>query len=89
MPLQPHQAVEHALSVLFRNARPAVADRQPDRVVLRAQVDVDRAVGPVSYTHLDVYKRQLELLLGVSASFLAFAASAQSEPCLLYTSRCV
>ena len=30
-----------------------------------AQLDLSRGVRPVSYTHLDVYKRQVDLLLGL------------------------
>ncbi len=38
---------------------------------------------PVSYTHLDVYKRQLH------HGPLAHPEIRQSQDCLLYTSRCV
>ena len=52
---------------------------------------------PVSYTHLDVYKRQLYKSLlpaGVSrrteSSFVCISRSAaRKRACLLYTSRCV
>ena len=40
-------------------------------------------VTPVSYTHLDVYKRQ------VIGSMVAVSDMVQPSPCLLYTSRCV
>ncbi|WP_171907266.1 hypothetical protein [Burkholderia plantarii] len=40
-------------------------------------------LGPVSYTHLDVYKRQ------VRARAADLRAAGQARPCLLYTSRCV
>ena len=44
--------------------------------------------GPVSYTHLDVYKRQ-----GLDVDHEAFATApavqAMTKACLLYTSRCV
>ncbi|WP_459505229.1 hypothetical protein [Erwinia amylovora] len=42
---------------------------------------------PVSYTHLDVYKRQAERR--PESAFLLCANRAGFEPCLLYTSRCV
>ena len=61
--------------------------------------DVDGGV-PVSYTHLDVYKRQL-LDSATGSSLLdaanhdvtdvcvSLAGTAQYTDCLLYTSRCV
>ena len=43
-----------------------------------------RAGGPVSYTHLDVYKRQLH----VSGRFTSESSTvAWNAPCLLYTSK--
>ena len=57
-------------------------------------VDFADTVGTVSYTHLDVYKRQVEddgmelAAVGV-AIFLRDDRPPQSELCLLYTSRCV
>ena len=44
-------------------------------------------LGPVSYTHLDVYKRQ-DLYTGIVASG-AVETRDQAKVCLLYTSRCV
>ena len=41
---------------------------------------------PVSYTHLDVYKRQKALLPCGNERFVVIAAD---TVCLLYTSRCV
>ena len=53
----------------------------------------------VSYTHLDVYKRQLYDLFGINAELLIDHAWGYEpctindikgyKPCLLYTSRCV
>ena len=40
-----------------------------------------KVLNPVSYTHLDVYKRQSETF--------AACSSAKVKSCLLYTSRCV
>ena len=56
---------------------------------------IDPVFVPVSYTHLDVYKRQLQGLLfpfGVrvaEAIVAPPAIDAANRPCLLYTSRCV
>ena len=47
------------------------------------------AEGPVSYTHLDVYKRQA-FDQGVAKAFdFPGFVPAYIRPCLLYTSRCV
>ena len=71
----------------------AIHDGQPGaELTLAPDGDVlhdDRA--PVSYTHLDVYKRQLHIR-GHRAQKYAVAAKVidlQSCACLLYTSRCV
>ena len=61
--------------------------------------------GPVSYTHLDVYKRQILVAAGLGIDFCVnMVQNAQGQPlgifagemeaahlkgCLLYTSRCV
>ena len=54
--------------------------------------------GPVSYTHLDVYKRQEEATEQAEAAAqaeekpekgTAAEAATEQETCLLYTSRCV
>ena len=50
------------------------------------------ADGPVSYTHLDVYKRQLPdhgLVHHTRARYAAHLLGRAGGPCLLYTSRCV
>ena len=49
---------------------------------------------PVSYTHLDVYKRQVQTFFGEIDAFVkANSENAELAPyikgCLLYTSRCV
>ena len=55
----------------------------------------DRTITAVSYTHLDVYKRQLHLRAGVGADRhghqhrVGELAGSRLCPCLLYTSRCV
>ena len=53
-------------------------------------------IGPVSYTHLDVYKRQLQSsLVFINTQLLQAVlrdpawARRLTEDCLLYTSRCV
>ena len=47
-------------------------------------------LGAVSYTHLDVYKRQVETgWEQYRAEFEAAGGPALEEACLLYTSRCV
>ena len=61
--------------------------------------DVDFYPAPVSYTHLDVYKRQVYTTLGIVAKRIerdaarrfGFILSADhlNSLCLLYTSRCV
>ena len=59
-----------------------------------------RTLVPVSYTHLDVYKRQMPQLMQRSWLMTALPARlnsmaffgqlvAQARACLLYTSRCV
>ena len=57
------------------------------------QVIIDNINAPVSYTHLDVYKRQaLRRLRPVSCRigmFCRFGSVQLILPCLLYTSRCV
>ena len=48
--------------------------------------------GAVSYTHLDVYKRQMqgdELSPGIRKIRLAIVSKGKGKACLLYTSRCV
>ena len=56
--------------------------------------------GPVSYTHLDVYKRQgpnkgieyaIAAMEKVAAKFpeVLYIVLGATHPCLLYTSRCV
>ena len=53
----------------------------------------EQAFGPVSYTHLDVYKRQIPefpFRLKVKAGLTGYAqVYGQYNTCLLYTSRCV
>ena len=49
---------------------------------------------PVSYTHLDVYKRQIPVLfnIDIAAKFQRVTAHIKIKitiDCLLYTSRCV
>ena len=54
-------------------------------------------LGPVSYTHLDVYKRQEQIDRANQADIVSFLQSqgeqlthaGQEYRCLLYTSRCV
>ena len=43
----------------------------------------------VSYTHLDVYKRQRTPFFKKSKNFPNFLPQGRCFPCLLYTSRCV
>ena len=70
------------------------------KAVFRRQ---DEGLGPVSYTHLDVYKRQIQARPPAKQPFRAVprdpaakaadaemdAVCADGYPCLLYTSRCV
>ena len=49
----------------------------------------DHAPGPVSYTHLDVYKRQQLIREGVKEAMQKGVRCRQVDICLLYTSRCV
>ena len=44
---------------------------------------------PVSYTHLDVYKRQAETVAVLESARTAVGGSGSCRTCLLYTSRCV
>ena len=44
---------------------------------------------PVSYTHLDVYKRQAMTHTKPSVMFVCVHNAGRSQICLLYTSRCV
>ena len=59
----------------------------------RLLCSTERGYVPVSYTHLDVYKRQKEMGWNwqhkVKTTNSKTASSAQPKPCLLYTSRCV
>ena len=53
-----------------------------------------RSTGSVSYTHLDVYKRQIYFVTHDAAGhhfhfFRSGSAASRLKPCLLYTSRCV
>ena len=56
-----------------------------------SMADVKRVIDPVSYTHLDVYKRQVYWAVTMlqSALMLAVPSAAKVMACLLYTSRCV
>ena len=77
--------------------------KKPRQVLTRGQLleklwDIDERFvdehTPVSYTHLDVYKRQVVDRKGRGLLFTADAAkpmffSALPYTCLLYTSRCV
>ena len=68
-------------------------------MVLAVQSIREGAKGTVSYTHLDVYKRQLPTLISPELAqetihyadqiYLEFGADTHIEGCLLYTSRCV
>ena len=49
----------------------------------------DNGPTSVSYTHLDVYKRQIYVCLGLSFLITAILSVALYLGCLLYTSRCV
>ena len=78
------------------------AARRPERqfVIQRARHD-QKVNAPVSYTHLDVYKRQGELerdggtaqtlgRISVDVTVGGIELNAQGlKTCLLYTSRCV
>ena len=44
---------------------------------------------PVSYTHLDVYKRQVFTILLSTTNWSAQKKFTHNDICLLYTSRCV
>ena len=64
--------------------------RKLDRYPLEQEV-LD-ALKPVSYTHLDVYKRQVQSVglaeaMAQACSYLGIVDD--SKGCLLYTSRCV
>ena len=71
-----------------------------DIIRFLAQQVKQLCIDPVSYTHLDVYKRQMSdkcppfVRGGGKALFASLAArfrsaSVEDCPCLLYTSRCV
>ena len=57
----------------------------------------ERALKAVSYTHLDVYKRQARKFIGQRTNdgdmreiwADEFAGNGKDQTCLLYTSRCV
>ena len=54
--------------------------------------DVSGSTKPVSYTHLDVYKRQdseFGVASMVGSLYVVAAPSGAGKTCLLYTSRCV
>ena len=77
------------------NALDKAVVRQPEQptVYLQNRMQQDADITPVSYTHLDVYKRQGRLFDAVSAILgirrqSSFEGEA-STACLLYTSRCV
>ena len=63
------------------------------RLIVNSKLPSAERFEPVSYTHLDVYKRQVvgggcagqagAIRHGLSRALLQF------DPCLLYTSRCV
>ena len=73
------------------------------QALYRGQAAVCREPGPVSYTHLDVYKRQVlptparcaanaasgSTIRPIAASRTWWRIRARSRPCLLDTSRCV
>ena len=65
-------------------ARQTIADiEQPQE----PEVVNEEANNPVSYTHLDVYKRQRQAIIGVDED--EFDQKPRNSRCLLYTSRCV
>ena len=82
--------VERALT---DEERAQAAEEEVQRKVDQATADTR----PVSYTHLDVYKRQaqrrahfIRLALAVDRhAAVALLGAGVLEPCLLYTSRCV
>ena len=56
------------------------------------QVDLNllnTIANPVSYTHLDVYKRQLYIQLRNDVTSEVKISEEECQACLLYTSRCV
>ena len=67
---------------------------------LQAMEQIPPEFGPVSYTHLDVYKRQeYSIVVGAGgnqanggdtkAMGVTASGGKRGGPCLLYTSRCV
>ena len=78
---------------LVENAIHHAAEKMLDVCVIRVS-----GAATVSYTHLDVYKRQvldqieqadLDKLDGIAAGANKYVHPTSSGSCLLYTSRCV
>ena len=73
-----------------RKGRPPVQGKEGHRAI-------QRSTESVSYTHLDVYKRQIltgvilamSRIIGETAPLVVVGAATFITTCLLYTSRCV
>ena len=76
----------HRAGAVLQEAREAIAGamqaRQSELIFTSGGTEA------VSYTHLDVYKRQADTI-AAGAALVDAAAATQLCACLLYTSRCV
>ena len=71
-----------------KNVSGVVLDKKGESII-GASVLVKGTTNAVSYTHLDVYKRQHKTLGWLGVSTICFMIIGFSITCLLYTSRCV
>ena len=87
----------NGLPVITCELKNQLTKQNVDDAVYQYKTDRDPKE-PVSYTHLDVYKRQASSSACIiscsgfavsSARYLLRSFAASSSPCLLYTSRCV
>ena len=88
-------------ALAFPDLRLTLLDHRRGISILRVQFRPSLGVGTVSYTHLDVYKRQEQELVAVrffpelAQHTIPLAMNGQikhpgkGKDCLLYTSRCV
>ena len=54
-------ALGESLNLLSENLSRALAQLREANAALQSDIDRERALEPVSYTHLDVYKRQVQV----------------------------
>ena len=78
----------HASRDVVHSASRQVHIRDIARDRVRAREGMRGEEGPVSYTHLDVYKRQVFAEVAIELCHEGLA-EAHDLGCLLYTSRCV